>query len=42
MTCQLCGGLLALLGTLGNLRWFRCTGCGMDFSKVRRLRRKGK
>ena len=31
--CQLCGGLLAFLGQLGLLRWFRCINCGMEFSR---------
>lgn len=33
MICQLCGGVLVLLGLLGNLAWFRCRQCGMEFSK---------
>lgn len=31
--CQLCGGFLYLLGQLGNLQWFRCRDCGMEFSR---------
>jgi hypothetical protein len=31
-TCQLCGGTLAYLGTLGKLSWWQCVNCGMDFS----------
>lgn len=34
--CKLCGGQLALLGTLGRLLWVRCTGCGMEFSRTAR------
>ena len=34
--CQLCGGLLAFLGQLGLLLWFRCINCGMDFSRRRK------
>jgi len=30
MFCSLCGGILCLLGRLGNLCWFRCRNCGMD------------
>lgn len=30
MRCPACGGVLALLGKLGNLVWFRCTACGID------------
>jgi tRNA(Ile2) C34 agmatinyltransferase TiaS len=30
--CSLCGGQLELLGYLGNLAWFRCRNCGMEFS----------
>ena len=32
LRCHLCGGLLALLGKLGHLVWFRCQDCGMDSS----------
>lgn len=31
--CELCGGMLAFLGQLGLLRWFRCINCGMEFSR---------
>jgi hypothetical protein len=41
MTCPLCTGACALLGALGNLKWFRCTSCGMNCSKTAR-KRKGK
>ena len=27
-----CGNTPALLGTLGNLTWLRCTGCGCEYS----------
>ena len=30
--CPMCGGTPALLGTLGNLTWLRCTGCGSEYS----------
>ena len=30
MNCNECGGQLGLLGQLGNLVWFRCTGCGHE------------
>lgn len=30
MDCPACGGQLALLGQLGQLVHFRCTGCGLD------------
>ena len=33
MRCQLCRGLLMLLGVLGHLKWFRCRNCGMQFSR---------
>jgi hypothetical protein len=36
----MCAGPGVALGQLGNLRWFRCRDCGMDFSKV--VRRKPK
>lgn len=32
MSCSLCGGVLALLGCLGKLAWFRCIQCGMQCS----------
>lgn len=31
--CQLCDGLAFLMGVLGKLAWYRCEGCGMEFSK---------
>jgi hypothetical protein len=30
--CPVCGGTIYLLGYLGNLAWFRCANCGMEFS----------
>lgn len=33
MTCSICGGDLAELGTLGNLVWMRCVNCGMECSR---------
>lgn len=32
MSCEQCGGVLALLGTLGRLTWFRCVQCGWQQS----------
>jgi transposase-like protein len=32
-SCPLCDSALSLLGKLGRLNWFRCTGCGMEFSR---------
>jgi len=32
MTCDICGGLLALLGVLGRLAHLRCIQCGMGHS----------
>ena len=29
--CPMCGGTPALMGTLGDLTWLRCTGCGMEY-----------
>lgn len=33
--CPACGGLQTggELGQLGNLYWYRCVNCGMDFNK---------
>lgn len=36
--CRLCGGDLALLGALGNLKHYRCIHCGMQFNKMIRRR----
>ena len=33
--CPVCSGLGVLLGALGNLRWFRCRDCGVNFSRRR-------
>jgi hypothetical protein len=32
MRCDLCGGLLVLLGKLGHLTWLRCQACHMQYS----------
>lgn len=32
ITCYVCGGDLALLGTLGRLTWLRCIQCGIEQS----------
>lgn len=32
--CQMCGGLLEVLGRLGRRLHTRCQDCGMLFSKV--------
>ncbi len=32
MECPMCSGFGALLGKLGNLFWFRCRQCGIDFN----------
>lgn len=32
--CKLCSGVLAYLGQLGRLHWFRCRACGMQFSQT--------
>lgn len=40
MKCPACksdlNGPSCELGSLGNLRWYRCRYCGMDFSKVKK------
>lgn len=28
--CKLCGGILAFLGALGRMEYFRCLNCGME------------
>jgi len=28
--CDVCGGPLNFMGTLGNLEWYRCRNCGME------------
>ena len=30
--CQFCNGALTIMGILGNLEYFRCENCGMEFS----------
>ena len=30
--CEVCGGPLVVLGTLGTRDWFRCRNCGADQS----------
>lgn len=32
--CPLCHGQLALLGVLGRTKHYRCTCCGMIFSRM--------
>ncbi len=29
--CPMCSGQGESLGNLGNLEWFRCRGCGINF-----------
>lgn len=37
--CGLCGGPGVPLGVLGQLSWFRCRNCGIDFNiRIRRYR----
>lgn len=38
-SCPHCSGRGLLLGALGNLRWFRCRDCGIDFNTASRRRR---
>ena len=38
MKCSLCGSPLTLLGKLGRLLHYRCSGCGMMFSKKSRAK----
>ena len=33
MTCEICGGPLLLMGTLGHLDHVKCRNCGMWFTK---------
>lgn len=40
--CKICGGDLILMGGLGNLKWFSCRNCGMQFSKKIKSKRKVK
>ena len=30
--CPMCGGESGFMGWLGNLKWFRCLFCGMEFN----------
>jgi hypothetical protein len=30
--CPICGGDCYILGNLGNLSWYRCRDCGMEFN----------
>jgi len=30
--CKVCSGSLVYLGKLGNLRWYRCEDCGLEWS----------
>lgn len=32
LKCGLCGGLLVFLGLLGDLAWYRCRDCGLEYS----------
>ena len=32
--CPICGGYPLLLGRLGSLEWYRCQGCGLEWSKT--------
>ena len=32
--CDMCGGILILLGQLGDVTWFRCEVCGWEQAKV--------
>ena len=38
ITCEICGHELQPLGQLGTMPWFRCRGCGMDYSQRREER----
>jgi transposase-like protein len=42
MRCPMCNASpVGMMGTLGNLRWFRCRCCGAEFSrKVEQGRKK--
>lgn len=39
MTCQLCTGPCYQLGSLGQLKWFVCRNCGMQFSRKARAKK---
>lgn len=30
--CPICSGQVGFMGWLGNLKWFHCLFCGMEFS----------
>lgn len=32
--CPICSGYPEDLGTFGNVRWFKCCDCGVEFSKA--------
>lgn len=32
IVCPMCGGPVGGLGLLGNLAWYRCVDCGLDFA----------
>lgn len=34
MECDVCGGQLAVLGSLGSHEWYRCVDCGMEASVI--------
>lgn len=37
--CPICGGCGVPLGALGNLMWFRCECCGMQFCRTVKARK---
>ena len=39
MKCPLCKGKGFRLGQLGNLIWYRCRACGMEFCKKVRVKK---
>ena len=40
MNCPVCGGQAGVLGSLGNRVHYVCRDCGMQFSKIRKPRKK--
>lgn len=40
VTCPVCYGEAGVLGVLGNLRYYLCRDCGMQFSKKIKRRKK--
>ncbi len=32
MYCPVCSGETIFLGQLGNLEWYRCRNCGLEFN----------